>query len=69
MANIKDGYYVTKEARLRFKRWLVNQEISFSEFCRRAGACRQYMDRIINGKVKVTPESKKWFEKGGYDLL
>lgn len=69
MANTKDGYYVTPTARKRFRKWLVDQDITFNEFCKRAGGTRQYMDRIIKGKVKVTPKSREWFIKGGYTLL
>ena len=69
MANIKEGYFVTQAARVRFRKWLVEEDITFAEFCKRSGGCRQYMDRIIKGEVKVTATNRVWFEKGGYDLL
>lgn len=69
MAKEKSGYYVTPSARLRFRKWLVEQDLTFASFCKKAGGTRQYMDRIIKGKVKVTPETKKWFIAGGYELL
>lgn len=69
MSNEKNGYYVTPAARLRFRKWLVEQDLSFAAFCKRAGGTRQYMDRVIRGEVKVTDASRKWFEKGGYNCL
>lgn len=69
MANIKEGYYVTQEARIRFKKWLIDEGINFSQFCKRSGGCRQYMDKIIKGEVKITKQNREWFKRGGYDLL
>ena len=67
--NKKDGYYVTRVARIRFKKWLVEQDMTFTEFCKKAGGTRQYMDRIIKGQVKVTEKTREWFIRGGYKLL
>lgn len=69
MANIKDGYYVTQAARIRFRKWLIDQDLNFAQFCKKAGGCRQYMERIIKGEVKVTKTNREWFIKGGYDML
>lgn len=69
MANVKEGYYVTQAARIRFRKWLVEKEMTFAQFCKKSGGCRQYMDRIIKGDVKLTKTNRVWFEKGGYDML
>ncbi len=69
MSNVKDGYYVTPAARKRFKKWLVEQDMTFTEFCKKVGGTRQYLDRVIKGQVKVTSTSRAWFEKGGYNCL
>lgn len=67
MAN--DKYYITDKARERFRKYLFDERISFSEFARRCGVCRQYLDRVYKGKVPVTARVREHFKKGGYDLL
>lgn len=62
-------YFVTDQARKRFKRWLADQEITVSEFSRRCGCSHQYIGSVINGKIPVTATVKDWFKKGGYDLI
>lgn len=65
----KDNYYITKQAQERFRKYLFNERISFRQFCIRAGACRQYLDKAIKGEIPITPKIREYFKKGGYELL
>lgn len=65
----KNHYYITKGAQERFRRYLFNEHLSFAAFCKRAGVCRQYLDRAVKGKIPITPKVREAFRKGGYDLL
>ena len=64
-----EKYYVTEEARERFRKYLFDERLSFSAFCKKAGACRQYLDRVIRGDLPVTPTIREHFKRGGYDYL
>lgn len=63
------NYKITPAAQKRFKRWLFEHDLSFSEFARRCGTTRQYLDNAIKGKITITPTVIEWFKKGGYDLI
>lgn len=65
----KENYYITEEAKERFRKYLFDERITFAAFCRRAGATRQYLDSAIKGKIKITSTVRAYFKKGGYDLL
>ena len=69
MSTRKDNYYITDKARERFRKYLFDERISFAEFCRRAGGCRQYLDRAYKGKIPITAKIREAFKRGGYDLL
>lgn len=69
MPKIIDSYYITDEARKKFRIWLVENDLTFTEFAKRCGASRQNLDLVVKGKRKITPTMKEWFKKGGYDQL
>ena len=65
----KENYYITDEARERFRKYLFDERISFAEFCRRAGVTRQYLDRAYKGQIPITRKIREYFKKGGYELI
>lgn len=65
----ENNYYITEEARERFRKYLFDERISFRQFCIRAGACRQYLERAYKGEIPITPKIREYFKKGGYDLI
>lgn len=64
-----DGYFITDEAKRRFRIWLLDNKLSMNKFAKKAGASRQYFEQVLNRKIKVTPNVIEWFKKGGYELL
>lgn len=69
MSNIKPHYYVTDQAAKRFKKWLIDKNMSLNEFSKKAGCSRQYLSKILKGQLSVTKTAREWFAKGGYDAL
>lgn len=69
MPTKKEGYFMTKQARHRFKVWLLNNDLSMSKFAERCGVSRQYISAVITSKVKITDSVIATFKKGGYDLI
>ncbi len=67
--NEKNGNYITEAARLRFKKWLLVNHLTVNSFAKKVGVSRQYLERILSGKVKITSSKREWFKKGGYDLI
>lgn len=65
----KDGYYISEQARYRFKLWLFNNNLSISKFAKKCGVSHQYINAIINGKIKITDTVIATFKKGGYELI
>ena len=65
----ENNYYITEEARERFRKYLFDERISFRQFCLRAGCCRQYLERAYKGEIPITPKIREHFKKGGYELL
>ena len=63
------SYKITEEARKRFKIFLVRNDLTFEAFAQRCGCKRQYIQRVISGKVNVTPHVIEVFKRGGYDLI
>lgn len=65
----KESYYITESAKERFRKYLFDERISFNAFCKRAGVCRQYLERAYHGKIPITDKVRAAFKKGGYELL
>lgn len=63
------SYSATQTARKRFKRWLVDNDLSITRFAKACGVSRQYISAVIDGKVHVTPTVIETFKKGGYDFI
>lgn len=63
------SYYITEEAKEHFRKYLFDERISFAAFCKRAGVCRQYLDRAYKGQIPITPKIREAFKRGGYELL
>lgn len=66
---IKDGYFITESARTRFKIWLFKNKTTVNRFSKGCGCSRQFIERVLAGKAKITATVKEHFKKGGYDLL
>lgn len=69
MSHIKDGNYITPAADLRFRKWLLTQKLTVNSFSKKCGVSRQYIERVLAGRVKITPSVRQWFLNGGYELL
>ena len=63
------SYLITEPARKRFKRWLADNDLTIASFSRKCDVSRQYISRVINGNIKITPSVVKTFKAGGYDLI
>lgn len=66
---IKDGHFITEAAQNRFKRWLINRKLTVNKFSKGCGCSRQYIEKVLQGKVKITASVRGHFLKGGYDLI
>ena len=66
---VKTGYFITEEARLRFKTWLLEQNLTVNRFAKGCGCSRQYIERVLKGKAKITSSVLDHFKKGGYTYL
>ena len=65
----KEGYFITKQAHTRFKKWLVDKNLTVNRFAKQCGCSRQYLEQILAGKKKITAAVHKRFETGGYIYL
>ena len=65
----KPGYFITEEARTRFKKWLIDQNLTVNKFAKGCGCSRQYIERVLQGKAKITSSVIEHFKKGGYAYL
>lgn len=66
---IKDGYFITEVARMRFKKWLVVKKLTVNKFSKKCGCSRQYIEKVLKGNAKITASVKERFKKGGYYLV
>lgn len=67
--NEKPHHKITSAARERFFIWLLKNNLSLTQFAKKAGCSRQYLTRALNGETNITSTVREWFKKGGYDLL
>lgn len=66
---LKNGYFITEDARLTFKKWLLENNLTVNKFAKGCDCSRQYIERVLNGKAKITSSVLTHFKKGGYELL
>ena len=59
---------ITEKQALKFRCWLLKNELSVAEFAKLCGVSRQYISQAINGTYTVTPQLIETFKKGGYNL-
>lgn len=69
MSNVANGYYMTEQATRRFRIWLLDNKLTLPQFAKKAECSRQYLERVLSGKVKVTQKVQDRFLKGGYELV
>lgn len=69
MSNIKPHYKITSAAKKRFMLWLFKNDMTLTDFAKKAGCSRQYLTRALNGEITITSTVLEWFKKGGYELL
>lgn len=69
MPLVKQGYFITKQAFTRFKKWLVDKSLTVNSFAKQCGCSRQYIEQILAGKRKITKSVLDTFKKGGYTFL
>lgn len=63
------SYFATPKAKRRFKIWLMDNELSITQFAAKCGVSRQYISSVIDGKIHVTPTVIATFKKGGYEII
>ena len=51
---VKNGYFITEEARINFKKWLLEKHLTVNKFAKGCGCSRQYLEQILAGKKKIT---------------
>lgn len=66
---IKQGYFITEEAAKHFKMWLIEKGLTVNKFSKGCGCSRQYIERVLQGKAKITSSVLEHFKKGGYEYL
>jgi len=66
---MRTSYTMTERAVIRFKKWLVEQNISMSEFARRCNVSKQYIHSVLKGRNYITAKCREIFKRGGYDLI
>ena len=69
MATTKEGYFITKEAKRNFRIWLIDKNLTVNKFAKNCGVSRQYIESVLNGKIKITSTVLAHFRKGGYECL
>lgn len=57
---------ITKEEQIHFKCWLIQNDLTIKEFAQKCGCSRQYIEKVINGKCKITEHIRNSFAKGDY---
>lgn len=65
----RNSYVMTQRAIIRFKKWLIEEDISMSEFARRCNVSKQYISSVICGRNYITAKCREIFKKGGYTLI
>lgn len=65
----KDTYFITESARIRFKKWLVDKNLTVNKFAPMCGCSRQYLEQILAAKKRVTARVRQLFRNGGYPYL
>lgn len=67
--NEKPHHKITPAAKLRFKTWLLKNNLSLSQFAKTVGCSRQYLGKVLDGERNITDTVREKFRKGGYELL
>ena len=69
MPLVKEGYFITKQAHIRFKKWLIDKNLTVNRFAQQCGVSRQYIEQILAGQKKITEKVRYTFQVGGYPYL
>lgn len=69
MPLVKEGYFITKQANTRFKKWLIDKNLTVNRFAQQCGVSRQYIEQILAGQKKITEKVRFTFQTGGYPYL
>ena len=65
----RNSYVMTERAVKRFKKWLIDNDMTQSEFARRCNVSRQYINQVLKGQSYITARCREIFLKGGYEIL
>lgn len=66
---MKVRYQMTNVASKRFKCWLVEKDMTMSQFAKKSGLSVGTVSAVVLGKRNVTDNILKKFRKAGYDLI
>lgn len=66
---MRNSYTMTENAVIRFKIWLVKNNLSMSQFAKNCGVSKQYISSVICGRNYITKKCREIFKKGGYELI
>ena len=69
MPIVREGYSITKQALTRFKKWLIDKNLTVNRFAQQCGVSRQYIEQILAGQKKITEKVRYTFQVGGYPYL
>lgn len=69
MPIVREGYFITKRALTRFKKWLMDKSLTVNSFAKQCGCSRQYIEQVLKGDKKITKAVRSRFKQGGYNYL
>lgn len=59
---------ITQNERKRFKKWLIDKDMSMREFARQNNISVVYISNLMNGKEHLTDKAKLIFLQAGFNL-
>lgn len=65
---MKNYRFMTEREKIRFKKWLIENNMSMREFARQNEVSVVYISNLINGKEHLTDRAKLLFIQAGFDV-
>ena len=65
---MKTYRFMTEREKIRFKKWLIENNMSMREFARQNEVSVVYISNLINGKEHLTDRAKLLFIQAGFDV-
>lgn len=65
---MKTYRFMTEREKIRFKKWLIENNMSMREFARQNEVSVVYISNLINGKEHLTDRAKLLFIQAGFKV-